>query len=238
MAKALIFAGGSGQRMNSRSKPKQFLEMHGKPIIVYTLEHFEYHEEITDIAVVCLEDWMEELQGFLKRYGITKVSTVVPGGKTGHDSIYLGLKAMEPFTDADETVLIHDGVRPLINRELISKNINEVRKFGNAITAESVRESIVRCVDGESITEVLPRSQMYVAKAPQSFYFGEIMRLYEMAKEDGVKTIDSSHLCSRYNIPLHMVISTKNNLKITEPADFFIYRALYEALEGQQIIEL
>lgn len=76
---------------------------------------------------------------------------------------------------------------------------------------------------------------MYVAKAPQSFCFGKILELYERACADGIKTIDSSHLCSIYHIPMHMVGSTKNNIKITEPADFYIYRALYEALEGQQV---
>lgn len=238
MAKALIFAGGSGQRMNSRSKPKQFLEMHGKPIIIYTLEHFEYHEEITDIVVVCIKEWIEELWGLLKRYGITKVSTVVPGGRTGHDSIYIGLEEMKKNTDYDEIVLIHDGVRPLINTELITKNIYEVKKYGNAITSESARESIVRCVDGENITDVLPRNQMYVAKAPQSFYYGEILKLYERAREDNLRTIDSAHLCSLYKVPMHMVMSTKNNIKITEPADYYIFRAIYEALEGQQIFGL
>ena len=123
MAKALIFAGGSGRRMNSGSKPKQFLELHGKPIIIYTLEHFEYHEEISDIIVVCIKEWIEELQGFLRRYGITKVSKIVPGGATGHDSIYNGLQAMKEEADFNEVVLIHDGVRPLINAELISQII-------------------------------------------------------------------------------------------------------------------
>lgn len=78
MTTALIFAGGTGKRMNSRSKPKQFLEMHGKPIIIYTLEHFEYHEKVNNIVVVCLAEWIEELRGLLKRYGITKVIRIVP----------------------------------------------------------------------------------------------------------------------------------------------------------------
>lgn len=235
MVKVLIFAGGVGQRMNSRSKPKQFLEMHGKPIIVYTLEHFEYHEEIDEITIVCIKDWIQELRGILKRYGITKIKIIVPGGETGHDSIYLGLEAMRENTAADDIVLIHDGVRPLINEELIDKNITAVKEYGNAITSEPVRESIVQCINGESISNVPPREQMYIAKAPQSFRFGEILKLYERAHEDNIKTVDSSHLCSVYNVPMHMVISTKNNIKITEPADYYIYRALYEALENQQI---
>ena len=238
MARALIFAGGSGRRMNSGSKPKQFLEMHGKPIIIYTLEHFEYHEEISDIIVVCIREWIEELQGLLRRYGITKVTKIVPGGATGHDSIYNGLQAMKEEADFNEVVLIHDGVRPLINAELISQNIEAVKRYGNAITAEPVRESVVKSVDGINISDVPPRSHMYIAKAPQSFYFGDILKLYDMAYNDKLKTIDSSHLCSKYQVPMHIIISTKNNLTITEPADFYIYRALYEALESQQVFGL
>lgn len=238
MVKALIFAGGSGQRMNSRSKPKQFLEMHGKPIIIYTLEHFEYHDEVDQIIVVCIREWIEELRGLLKRYNITKVVNIVPGGSTGHDSIYLGLKAMQSISDDRDIVLIHDGVRPLINQELITENIEAVKRYGNAITCEAARESVVYSADGENITEVPLRANMYTAKAPQSFYYGNILRLYEKAHEDGQYSIDSSHLCSMYNEPMHLVPSTKNNIKITDPADFYIYRALYEAMEGQQIFGL
>ena len=238
MVTALIFAGGTGQRMNSRSKPKQFLEMHGKPIIIYTLEHFEYHAAIDRIIVVCLPEWIEELKGQLRRYGIRKGKRIVPGGGTGHDSICNGLEAMRTLSGDEEIVLIHDGVRPLINDELISRNIEAVQKYGNAITVEMVRESVVRSQNGESIDDVPPREQMYVAKAPQSFRYGEIMRLHERARRDGIKSIDPAHLCSIYQIPMHIVMSTKNNLKITEPADFYIYRALYEALEGQQIFGL
>lgn len=235
MVTALIFAGGTGQRMNSRSKPKQFLEMHGKPIIIYTLEQFEYHKEVDNIVVVCLKDWIEEMKGFQKRYGITKVQKIVAGGETGHDSIYYGLKAMEDIAGPDDIVLIHDGVRPLITEELISQNIHAVKKYGNAITAEAARESVIRSVDGENICEELPREQMFIAKAPQSFRYGVIKELYERARRDGRKTIDSSHLCSEYGVSMHMIKSTRNNIKITEPADFYIYRAIYEAIENQQI---
>jgi 2-C-methyl-D-erythritol 4-phosphate cytidylyltransferase len=238
MTTALIFAGGAGRRMNSRSKPKQFLEMHGKPIIIYTLEHFEYHEGIDAIVVVCLKEWIKELEGLLKRFGITKVKKIVSGGETGHDSIYLGLKAMGDFSKENDIVLIHDGVRPFITGELIMRNIEAVREFGNAITVETVRESVIRSVDGRHICEVPPRDEMYIAKAPQSFLFGRILKLYEMAGMDGIKSIDSAHLCSLYKEPMNMVASTGNNLKITEPADYYIYRALYEAVEGQQIFGL
>lgn len=235
MVTALIFAGGTGRRMNARSKPKQFLEMHGKPIIIYTLEHFEFHEKVDAIVIVCIREWMEELRGFLQRFGITKVREIVPGGDTGHDSIYFGLKAMKGTTQEEDIVMIHDGVRPLINADLITLNIESVRKYGSAITSEAIRESVVRSMDGQNISEVPPREQMYTAKAPQSFRYGDIMNLYETSYKDGIKSIDSSHLCSMYHKSMHLVPSTKNNMKITEPADFYLCRALYEALESQQI---
>lgn len=235
LSTALIFAGGTGQRMNSRSKPKQFLEMHGKPIIIYTLEHFEYHPQIDNIVIVCLESWIEELKGILKRYGITKVSNIVPGGETGHDSIYKGLVSLKGTITEDTIVLIHDGVRPLINEDLITKNINMTQQLGNAITVEAVRESVVRSEDGKTISHVPPRSEMYVAKAPQTFYYGDIMKLYERSHQEGKRSIDSAHLCSMYGVQMNIVQSTKNNMKITEPADFYIYRALYDAIENQQV---
>ncbi len=238
MNTTLVFAGGAGRRMNSSSKPKQFLEIHGKPIIIYTLEHFERHKQIDSIVIVCIREWIGELKGLISRYGIKKVHSIVPGGGTGHDSIYQGLISMREFAAADDIILIHDGVRPLVTEELITRNIEGVKSYGNAITCEAARESVIRSKDGKDIADVPCRDEMYVAKAPQSFYYAKILRLYEQAQKDGKKSIDSAHLCSMYQESMHMVQSTKNNIKITEPADFYICRALYDAQENQQIFGL
>lgn len=235
MISALIFAGGTGQRMSLSSKPKQFLELYGKPIIIYTLEHFEYHKEIDDIVIVSVESHINELYSLLHRYGISKVSKIVPGGNTGHDSIYNGLIAMKENAKKDDIVLIHDGVRPLITEELISENINAVRKYGAAITAELARESVVHSIDGLNINNIPNRAEAYIAKAPQSFYYGKILTAYDKASVDNVKTVDSAMLCNIYNIPMHIVESTKNNIKISNSTDFYMFRALYEANENQQI---
>lgn len=233
---ALIFAGGTGQRMNTRTTPKQFLELHGKPVIIYTLEHFERHPEVDDIAVVCLASWIGELSTLLRRYDITKVRVIVPGGDTGDESVRLGLAAMGGMSADDDIVLIHDGVRPLINADLISENIAVTRVHGSAITVESVRESVVQ-VDGEGIIEeVPPRQAMHVAKAPQTFRYGFIHDLYRRAEQDGVGAIDSAHLCSVYGEKMRTVQSSPNNMKITAPQDYYIFRALHEVLENQQIL--
>jgi 2-C-methyl-D-erythritol 4-phosphate cytidylyltransferase len=145
---------------------------------------------------------------------------------------------MEKTNKSNDIVLIHDGVRPLITDELITNNINSVKEFGSAITVESARESVVLSVDGAHIDHVPERGHMYTAKAPQSFYFGQILCAYERAQRDNFKSIDSSHLLSSYDLPMHMVQSTKNNMKITDPADYYMFRALYEAMENQQIFGL
>ena len=236
--KVLIFAGGAGRRMNARSLPKQFLQVYGKPVIIHTLEHFEYHELVDEIVIVCLKNWIDELKGMLNRFGIRKVTIIVPGGKNGHKSIWEGLKAMRDTTADQDIVLIHDGVRPLINEELIDANIRAVRKYGNAITCEAARESVVMSSNGIDIQQVPNRDFMYVAKAPQSFRFGEVYEAYEQAEKAGYQTIDSSHLYGIQKRHMHLLHSTRNNMKITEPADFYIYKALYEAMEAQQIYGL
>ena len=235
---ALIFAGGTGQRMSGHTKPKQFLELHGKPVIIYTLEHFERHRDIENIVVVCLEDWIAELWRDIRRYDIHKVSHVIKGGETGHESIYNGLLHMAQMTKEDDLVLIHDGVRPLINEDIISANIEKARTHGTAITIEAATESVVRVGRNDLITDVPTRAEMYVAKAPQTFSFGLIMDLYQRAHDDGILSIDSAHLCSIYGLEMHTVLSAPNNIKITAPQDYYIFRALYEAMENRQILGL
>lgn len=236
MTTALIFAGGTGQRINSRSKPKQFLELHGKPVLIYTLEHFERHPEIDNITVVCLKSWIPEFEHMLKQYSLEKVDQVVPGGDGGDKSIYNGLAAMQRKCLPDDIVLIHDGVRPLIDRELISENIAAAKEHGAAITVEAVAESVVRLDKNGKIAEVPPRDEMYLAKAPQSFRYGLIFDLYTRAQKEGRRVIDSAHLCSIYGVEMHTVESSPNNLKITAPQDYYVFRALYEAMENRQIL--
>jgi 2-C-methyl-D-erythritol 4-phosphate cytidylyltransferase len=222
--------------MNTRAKPKQFLELHGKPVIVYTLEHFELHPEIDSITVVCIDGWENELTHLLKQHGIEKTKHIVSGGDGGDRSIYNGLQALENECSADDIVLIHDGVRPLITEELISANIEKAKKFGTAVTVEPVKESVVRLGENGMVVSVPPREEMYIAKAPQTFRYGIIWELYQRAMDDGVRTIDSAHLCSLYETKIFTVPSTPNNMKITAPADYYIFRALYEAMENQQIL--
>ena len=139
----LIFAGGTGIRMNSKAKPKQFLELYGKPIIIFTLEVFENHRDIDEVVVVCLESHIDELRKHIHRHELKKITTIVPGGPSGFESILNGLSALDTICSDNDIVLIHDGVRPFIDEQLISANITCTKEHGNAISAVPVTEGII-----------------------------------------------------------------------------------------------
>jgi 2-C-methyl-D-erythritol 4-phosphate cytidylyltransferase len=235
MNMALILAGGTGVRMNVNAKPKQFLELHGKPIILYTLEHFEKHPAIDGIGVVCLANWIPQLKSLLRLYGLKKVVKIAPGGDSGHESIRLGLEAMASLCGRDDIVLIHDGVRPLITEALISDNIAGVKKYGSVITVEPARESVLYCGEGDLVDAVPARGSVFTVKAPQSFRYGMILDLYRRAHHEEMPTFDSAHLLGVYKVPMHTVRSSPNNVKITTPADFYVFRSLYQVCADEQI---
>lgn len=234
---ALIFAGGTGKRMNTKTLPKQFLELHGKPIIIHTIEHFESHPEIKDIVVVCVDDWLDYCKDLLAKFNIKKVSQVVPGGETGQMSIFNGLEALrEKYQGNDDYVLIHDGVRPLIDEEIIAKNIESVKKYGTAITVKPVIETVVQVDEEDIINNVIERSTCQTAVAPQSFALSEIYSLHMRAQAEKLFDMtDSATLARYFGLPLHTVMGGSENIKITTPSDFYIFRAIYEARENAQI---
>lgn len=233
----VIFAGGVGARMHSKDRPKQFLEMYNKPIIIHTLEHFEENDEIDAVVVVCVKDWIAYLEKLLYRFRIEKVKKIVPGGNTGQMSIFNGLTAAKTLAqEAPSIVLIHDGVRPLIHSGLLSKNIECVKSYGSAITTAIVKETIVVGDEDDHVEQVLERAKSRVAKAPQSFWLEDILSAHQKAMEER-KTdfIDSCTLMKHYGYNLHMVDGPYENIKITTPEDFYTMRAILEAKENSQI---
>lgn len=232
---ALIFAGGTGQRMNSRTRPKQFLELHGKPIIVYTLEQFQDHAGVDAIVVVCLESWIPHLERLVQQYDLSKVVRIVPGGETGQQSIFQGLSALRESYSADSIVLIHDGVRPLVDGETISACIHCAREKGSAVTVVPAIETVVK-QEGGVITEIIARKDCCSAKAPQCFRLGDIYGAHVEAQKDGRDDfIDSASLMGHYGFPLFTVEGRPENIKITTPSDFYMFRAMLDERENSQI---
>lgn len=236
---AIIFAGGTGTRMHTKTMPKQFLELYGKPIIVHTIEHFEKHPAIDAIVVVCIRDWINYFNTLKDQYHLTKVKAVAPGGQTGQESIYNGLIcAKEQLSENPESdiVLIHDGVRPIITSELIDDNIACVKKHGNSITAAKAVETVIKVNEKGELVDTIDRSLCKAAKAPQCFYLKDICEAHRWAAEHHQKDIiDSATLMSMYGAPLHTVECGTENIKITTAADFYIFRAIITAKENSQI---
>lgn len=234
----VIFAGGVGSRMHSKEKPKQFLEMYNKPIIIHTIDHFENHSLIDAIVVVCIKDWIPYLKEMLYKFRIEKVKSVVPGGETGQLSIYSGLCAAKELAGVEDTVvLIHDGVRPLINSKLITNNIESVKKNNSAITTAVVKETLLVVNEDKHTIDYVPsRKNSRVARAPQSFWLKDILAAHEKALLDGITDcIDSCTMMQQYGFNLFLVDGPDENIKITTPEDFYTMRAILEAKENAQI---
>ena len=213
---AVIFAGGSGSRMHTKSRPKQFLEYNGKPIIIYTLELFDNHPMIDAIVVACVKDWIPFLEKMLKKFEINKVRKIVPGGETGQDSIFNGLSAAHDLSEGTD-------------------NIQKVREEGSCITCIPATETfIVNQPDGN--LEIPTRADSLIARAPQSFYLKDIFAMHEKARTEGRHDfIDSCSMMHHYGYKLGKVIGPMENIKITTPTDYFVFKAMVEVHENQQI---
>lgn len=233
----VIFAGGVGMRMHTRGIPKQFLKVNGKPIIVHTVEIFENTSEIDAVVVVVPNDSMSLMANLVSKFNLSKVRNIVSGGNTGQLSIFSGLKAAKKMSNSEkDIVIIHDGVRPLINGDVINNNIQSVKEKGSAITVAPAKETLIIVNNDQKIESVLARDKSRIARAPQSFYLHEILDIEEKAIASGKNNfVDSSTLMAFYGKKLFTVEGPYENIKITTPDDFYMFKALFDARENAQI---
>lgn len=233
---AILFAGGTGQRMNTKTKPKQFLELHGKPLLAYTIDIFQNHEEIDAIVLITLDNWINYCEGLQRQYGFDKLNAIIPGGDSGQHSIRNGvMKAYELF-GGDNIVLIHDGVRPLVDAQTISNSIALAREKGCAITVSPATETIAMKGIGNSIETIVNRNDCVMARAPQCFFLGDLFEAHKKADAEGYNGfIDTGSMMQYYGHELFYVEGNPENIKITTPIDFYMFRAILEARENSQI---
>lgn len=220
-----IFAGGVGSRMGCNI-PKQFLEIYGRPIIVHTLEKFQYNDNIDCIYIGCMKKYIPLMKSLTKKYNLTKVKPecIIQGGKYGLETIYKLLKVIHKDHEG-ATVLIHDGVRPNITDSIINKNIKGVERYGTAITCVSTVETSIISNNGKDVDEFLDRKKVYLAKAPQSFKVNDIVKAYDNVLEkygtfDVEGLIDSCSVALSYGMKLKMVEGNRDNIKVTTPNDY------------------
>ena len=226
---ALLIAGGSGNRMH-QDIPKQFITVNERPVIVYTLEAFEHHPEIDAIAVVCIEGWEQVLWAYAKQFNITKLKYVVPGGENGQDSIRNGVMELEKHYKADDFVLIHDAIRPMVSAEIISDNIRVAREYGNAITVIPCAEAMMQTEDGVVSVGSYPRDRLKRTQTPQAFRIGDICDLHRRALYAGItNSVASCTLKIEMGEQVYFSAGSEKNIKLTTVEDIDIFKALLAA---------
>ena len=233
----LIIAGGSGNRMH-QDIPKQFITVYERPVIVYTLEAFQNHPEIDAIAVVCIEGWEQVLWAYAKQFNISKLQYVVQGGKNGQDSIRNGVYELEKHFAADDVVLIHDAIRPMVSAEIISDCISKTKKYGNAITVIPCAEAMMQTEDGVVSVGSYPRDNLKRTQTPQGFKIGNICDLHRRALEAGItNSVASCTLMIEMGHQVYFSAGSEKNIKLTTVEDIDIFKALLKAKRSDWLKE-
>ncbi|WP_096026127.1 IspD/TarI family cytidylyltransferase [Campylobacter lanienae] len=223
---ALIIAGGIGSRMG-QAIPKQFLTVYDKPIIAYTMEKFENHPEIDVIAVVCLDGWEHILESYAKQYKITKLKHIFPAGAVGQESIKNGIMGLAEYYDDDTIVLIHDGNRPNLSKDIITECINVTRQYNNAITCIPCQEAMLETQDGVSSKSSYPRDNLKRTQTPHGFKLGIIKNAHKKAAELNItNSIASCTLMIEIGEKVYFSKGSEKNIKLTTLEDMDIFRAL------------
>ena len=219
---AIIAAAGQGTRMAGK-RPKQFLELAGTPILFHTLKTFEQCDVIQEIIVVIAP---QESAGFLSlanKFGLQKLARVVPGGATRAESVLHGLQAVRSATA--EIVAVHDGVRPFVTAEEITRTVDLAGREGAAILVAAPVDTIKEVRDGH-VVKTLRRDQLRNALTPQCFQYKLLRRAYEETDVNDPELTDESSLVERLGVKIAIVEGSSRNIKITREEDLVIAEAI------------
>ena len=225
---ALIVAGGSGTRMG-QSIPKQFINIYDKPILIYTLEGFQRHPLIDAIEVVCIDGWQEVLQAYANQFGITKMEWIVKGGKTGQESIRNGVYNLEGICKDDDLVIVHDGIRPMVDESVLTDVIKVAKEKGNAVTSLPYNEQIfvINPEDPSTTQKYIPRETLRRVSTPQAYRFDLLDRSYHRAFAEEIGIYGSSYtntMMVELGETLHFAAGSDKNIKLTTQDDLELFK--------------
>ena len=226
---AVIIAGGSGHRMH-QDIPKQFLNVYDKPVLLYTLEGFQEHPDIDAIEVVCIEGWENVLWAYAKQFGITKLRWVIPGGSTGQESIRNGVYNLKEHCTEDDVIIIHDGIRPLVDGNVLTDVIEVCKEHGNGVTSLPYNEQIFVVDENDPTTtrQYIPRETLRRVSTPQAYTFGKLVWAYEKAFAEGIGIYGSSYtntMMVELGETLHFAKGSDRNIKLTTRDDLMMFKA-------------
>lgn len=225
---AIIIAGGSGQRMG-QDIPKQFINVYDKPVLIYTLESFQRHPLIDAIEVVCIDGWENVVWAYSKQYSIDKLKWMVKGGATGQESIRNGVYNLEDKCAADDIIIIHDGIRPLVEPSVLTDVINKAQKYGNAITSMPYNEQIFVVDENDENTtrKFIPRETLRRVATPQAYRYDLLNRKYHEAFEKEIGIYGSHYtntMMVDLGVTLHFAAGSDKNIKLTTKDDLELFK--------------
>ena len=227
MTIAIIIAGGSGSRMG-QDIPKQFINVYDKPVLLYTLEGFQKHPMIDAIEVVCIEGWHDVVWAYAKQFNITKLKWIVNGGKTGQESIRNGVYNLEGRATKNDIIVIHDGIRPLVDETVLTDVINRAKHYGNAVTSLPYNEQIFIVDDEISTTKYIPRETLRRVSTPQAYRFDLLDSKYHEAFEKGIGIVGSHYtntMMVELGVRLYFAAGSDKNIKLTTKDDLELFKA-------------
>lgn len=226
----VVLAGGIGSRMGNVDKPKQYLLVGEKPIIIHTLERFYVQNEFEKIIVLCPEEWVSHTKNLIKKYmKDTERIVVLRGGDTRNETIMNSLRYIEKEygLDDDTIVVTHDSVRPFVTQRIIEENIKYAKEYGACDTAVAATDTIVYSQDNVLISDIPDRSKMYQGQTPQTFNALKLKNLYESLTEEEKATLtDAAKIFVMKGEKVHIVDGEVFNIKITYPYDLRVAEAL------------
>lgn len=230
---AIIIAGGSGHRMG-QDIPKQFINVYDKPVLIYTLEGFQKHPQIDAIEVVCIDGWHDVLRAYAKQFNITKLKWIVSGGETGQESIRNGVYNLEGKANDDDIIVIHDGIRPLVDDSVLTDVLVKAAKFGNAVTSMPYNEQIfvISKEDETTTTQYIPRETLRRVSTPQAYRFDILDQKYHEAFEKKIGIFGSSYantMMVELGETLHFAAGSDKNIKLTTKDDLELFKAYLKA---------
>lgn len=224
---AVVIAAGSGHRMG-QDIPKQFINVYDKPVLLYTLENFQNHPKIDAIEVVTLEGWIDFVWAYARQFGITKLKWVIPGGTTGQESIRNGVYNLQEHCAEDDIVVIHDGIRPLVDETVLTDVLEVCEKRGNAVTSMPYNEQIFLVNDEISTNKYIPRETLRRVSTPQAYKFGKLNWAYHEAFEKEIGIYGSSYtntMMADLGERLYFAAGSDRNIKLTTKGDLEMFKA-------------
>lgn len=223
---ALIIAGGVGSRMG-QDIPKQFINVYDKPVIIYTLEAFQKNSDIDMIYVVCIDGWHDILRAYAKQFNITKMKDIFSGGNSAQESIRNGILGIKN-ANKDDIIIIHDGVRPLVDDTVLSDVINKCKKYGNAVTSMPYNEQIFVKKDEDSTIKYIPRDTLRIVSTPQAYTFSKLEWAYNKAFSENIGIGNSSYtntMMVDLGETLYFAAGSDRNIKLTTKENLEIFKA-------------